>query len=135
MRIAVVGSRKYEFPELVTSFVSLFRSEDILVSGGAWGVDSIAQKKAREMGLECRIFYPDWEREGKSAGFKRNKFIVDDSDYVVAFWDGVSRGTLSSMKMAMESKKPLTIYVNDEVRHRNGGELMMMLLQGGEGVC
>lgn len=135
MRIAVVGSRKYEFPELVTSFVSLFRSEDILVSGGAWGVDSIAQKKAREMGLECRIFYPDWDREGKSAGFKRNKFIVDDSDYVVAFWDGVSRGTLSSMKMAMESKKPLTIYVNDEVRHRNGGELMMMLLQGGEGVC
>jgi hypothetical protein len=135
MRIAVVGSRKYGFPELVTSFVSFFRSEDILVSGGAWGVDSIAQKKAREMDLECRIFYPDWEREGKSAGFKRNKFIVDDSDYVVAFWDGVSRGTLSSMKMAMESKKPLTIYVDDEVRHRNGGELMMMLLQGGEGVC
>lgn len=135
MRIAVIGSRVYEFPELVEDFVSFFRPDDVLVSGGAWGVDSIAQKKAREMDRECRIFYPDWERDGKVAGFKRNKFIVDDSDYVVAFWDGVSKGTLSSMKMAMSAKKPMTIYVNQEVRHRNGGEVMLMLLQGGDDVC
>lgn len=52
-----------------------------------------------------------------AACFSRNTWIVargprfdDESDQVVAFWDGMSNGTKDSIDKATASEKPLTIY-------------------------
>jgi hypothetical protein len=54
----------------------------------------------------------DWDKHGKAAGFIRNQEIVDNCDFVVAFWDGASRGTKDTIDRARKAKiSTLIIYV------------------------
>jgi hypothetical protein len=69
-----------------------------IVSGGAKGADSFAKEYADFRDLKYKEFPADWDRYGKSAGFRRNeemhKFIAQyEYRGVVAFWDGSSAGT------------------------------------------
>lgn len=58
---------------------------------------------------------PDWKAYGKSAGPKRNKQIVEYSDLIIAFWDGKSKGTLSSIQFAKELTKKLVVICYKEI--------------------
>lgn len=111
--VAIVGSREYPDLELVRQFVRRLAAkypEATLVSGGAQGVDQAAEAEAQRVGLKTLIFLAEWERYGRSAGFRRNSTIVDNADVVVAFWDGYSRGTLDTIRKAAAAKKNLFIY-------------------------
>jgi len=109
MRIAIVGSRNYSDLERVREYVRSLPTGTVVVSGGAIGVDKAAEFQARRCGLEVEIFIPEWNVYGKSAGFRRNKQIVDAADEVTAFWDGRSKGTLSTIHLAREAGKPVNI--------------------------
>lgn len=122
MRWAVVGSRDYAHLNFVAHFVETFAVQPVplaaqilprrlptIVSGGARGVDETAVEAAICSGLETKVFPADWSK-GPSAGFTRNELIVDYSDFVVAFWDGVSRGTLDTIRRAHEAGKQLIVY-------------------------
>lgn len=111
LKIAIVGSRDYANLPQIRHYVQSLPRGTIIVSGGARGVDSVAEAAAVECGLQTLIFYPDWDKHGRSAGFIRNNDIIKSSDIVVAFWDGVSRGTLSSINLAKKYGKPLVIYL------------------------
>jgi hypothetical protein len=113
--VAIVGSRSYPDLFRVQSYVATLPPEIIVVSGGAHGVDSVAEQAARKQGLETLIFPADWEKYGKSAGFKRNIQIVEASDIVVAFWDGVSKGTLHSISEAAKRNIKVVIYGVEKV--------------------
>jgi hypothetical protein len=65
---------------------------------------------ARQHSANYLEFQPDWEKLGKSAGFARNADIVKNSDYVVAFWDGQSKGTRHSLELAQKAGKPYFAY-------------------------
>ena len=110
-RVAVVGSREYGDMELVRKFVrNLARTqpEAVVVSGGARGVDRTAEGEARACGLKVVSIKADWDTYGKRAGFLRNGTIVEQSDVVVAFWDGESRGTIdTATKAAGAGKGPV----------------------------
>lgn len=142
-RIAIVGSRTFPLPqaiwdslqldaqaiaaekgrEIVSNFVAhLKRHEHVVVSGGARGVDSWGAAFAEERGIEVEVFKPDWKKYGKSAGYKRNKEIVDAADDVVAFWDGQSKGTLHTIQIAHKAGKPYCIFGPD-------GEVKMALTE------
>jgi hypothetical protein len=77
----------------------------VIVSGGANGADSLGEKYANENKIEKDIYYPDWAKHGKAAGFIRNKLIIENADMVIAFWDQKSRGTRNSIGIAHELKK------------------------------
>ena len=113
MSLAVVGSRTFSNYDLLCTTLDKLRLVDpdvhTIVSGGARGADQMGERYAKEEGLETLIFEPDWAKHGKAAGLIRNKDIVAASDYVVAFWDGESRGTLNSINHAKQMKKELTI--------------------------
>jgi predicted Rossmann fold nucleotide-binding protein DprA/Smf involved in DNA uptake len=109
MRIAIVGSREYAKLDLVRKFVSELPADTVIVSGGARGVDQAAEFAAKARGLETVIFPAMWGQYGKRAGFMRNRQIVEASDRVVAFWDGFSAGTLSTIKLAQEAKKTVEV--------------------------
>jgi len=108
--LAVVGSRNYtNYDEFCSEFASFWMdnmegrlyNEVGIVSGGAKGVDKMAEIYADEAEMECKVFLPDWRKYGKSAGFRRNTQIVDACDALVAFWDGKSRGTMDSISKAV----------------------------------
>lgn len=110
MKVSVIGSRNYDDKDRLFDYLdSKIDKIDLIVSGGAIGADELAHEWAKSRGKSILIHYPDWKKEGKIAGFKRNKKIIDDAEIVVCFWDGVSRGTKSSIGLAKEQKKKVII--------------------------
>lgn len=120
MKLAIVGSR--EFPDedfAKTEIIKILSKGNvhILVSGGAKGIDTLAEKgvdivkEIYKIDIEKEIYHANWSKHGKSAGYMRNKDIVANSDKVVAFWDGASRGTKHSIDLAIKAKKPIDIYI------------------------
>ena len=109
VRVAIVGSRDFPDLALVAQYVVTLEPADIIISGGARGVDTAACTAADVHGLQCFVYLPDWRTHGKSAGFKRNQQVVDACDELVAFWDGTSRGTKHSIDLARRAGKPVQI--------------------------
>lgn len=119
LKIAIVGSRNYSRLDLVRNYLTENFSEgDIVISGGAFGVDSEAVVAANDLGFSSKVFYADWDKHGKAAGFIRNSLIVEAADVIIAFWDGSSRGTLDTLKKAKKAGKPYKVYGPDGERLR-----------------
>lgn len=82
-----------------------------IISGGARGVDTFGVEWGVDSNIaEPVIFLPDWERFGKRAGYIRNNDIVETSDIIIAFWDGKSKGTAHSIKLAIDKKKIVLVF-------------------------
>lgn len=85
------------------------RGIESVVSGGAGGPDTWAERWAEKNKVPCWVIKADWDKHGKSAGFIRNVDIIDACTRTLAFWDGVSRGTNHSISLARKKSKPLKI--------------------------
>jgi len=114
MKLAIVGSRDITnypfFKQKVDSILESMDSPiDVIVSGGAQGVDSMAERYAKEKNIPTQIFKPDWAKFGKAAGPIRNRTIVENSDMIIAFPIEGSRGTQSTIDIANEMGKKVTI--------------------------
>lgn len=108
-RVAIVGSRDWTDHVAVRDYVYALDITDIVISGGAPGVDQFAQFYAEERGLGVLVYPALWSQYGKRAGPLRNKMIVEHCDRVVAFWDGSSPGTQNTISLAEQSNKPVLI--------------------------
>ena len=127
MRVAILGSRRYENKKKVKDFVfklkQAYGSNTIVVSGGCkHGADKYANKYALELGLQYEEYPPFHDvhnlyctmpssRYGKPYSVKnfhaRNKIIAGTSDFIVAFMsEGVdSDGTFSTLDYAKKLNK------------------------------
>lgn len=86
-RIAVVGSRR--ITEGVAEVLdALGIRPDVIVSGGAVGVDQQAAAWARSRGVPIVEHLPDYKAHGRHAPHVRNRRIVDDCDVLVTIWLG-----------------------------------------------
>ncbi len=108
MKMAVIGSRTFNDYERMKRILNLYPITTI-ISGHANGADTLAERYADERGLKKEIYKPDWDLFGKKAGFLRNTTIIENSDMVVAFWDGSSKGTKDSLDKAQNLKKTTLI--------------------------
>ena len=99
MKIGIIGSRGFNNYELLEKTLEEYQNAELVVSGGAQGADKLGERWAKEKGIKTLIFKPNWEKFGKSAGFIRNQDIVKNSDLVIAFWDGESKGTKNSIDL------------------------------------
>lgn len=109
MKIAIVGSRDYHDPQAVADTVAGLPGDTTVISGGARGVDSWAERAARARGLAVEIHPANWDAYGRRAGFVRNYTIVKSADRVIAFWDGKSKGTAHSIRVARNLGKDIEI--------------------------
>ena len=89
MKIAVIGSRNARIDDLLP-YLPPECTE--IVSGGAKGIDLCAADYARAHGLKLTDFWPEYEKYGRAASIVRNRQIVECADFVIAVWDGHSRG-------------------------------------------
>ena len=110
MNYAIIGSRTFQNYELLKIVCDkLVLSTDTIISGAARGADILGKQYAIERNLNYIEFPADWTKHGKRAGFIRNKDIIDNSHFVIAFWDGVSNGTKDSLNLAKLNKIPTLI--------------------------
>lgn len=118
-RVGVVGSRDYQgrqwFDIHFAGFLESAKDYDatIFITGGARGPDSWAEAFARKHKFPVKVHRADWEKHGRGAGMRRNTLIVKDSDYIIAFWDGKSRGTLDTMRKAKNAGKAVLVITEE----------------------
>ena len=127
MKVAFVGSRRYENKKKIKDFVFKLKQQygekTIIVSGGCKdGADRYAKKYALELGLMYEEYPPFHEpynlyctmpesRYGKDFNMKnffaRNKIIAGTSDFIVAFIpEGVeANGTKNVLEYAKKLNK------------------------------
>lgn len=105
--VAVIGSRNFSDYNLLESTLISMPNITQIISGGAKGADSLAATYAVQHQLPLAIFRPDWKTYGKGAGIVRNRQIMEVAEMVVAFWDGTSKGTANSLKLAKSKGIPI----------------------------
>jgi hypothetical protein len=109
MKLAVIGSRTFKDYELMCSVLNPLNI-DLIVSGGAKGADSLAERWAKENRVQTLIFHPNWDTYGKKAGIMRNFDIIDSCDQLIAFWDQKSKGTKQALDYARKIGKGVKVY-------------------------
>jgi predicted Rossmann fold nucleotide-binding protein DprA/Smf involved in DNA uptake len=110
MKLVIVGSRSITEFDL-TPFVP--DDIDLIISGGAAGVDTVAEKYADTNRLSKLILRPQYKKYARAVPILRNEVMVDMADAVLVIWDGVSKGTRATIRYALKQGKPVTVVGRD----------------------
>ena len=123
MRLLVAGSRTVSDVELVRTWMNAvweeFGAIDLVVTGGARGVDKIAESLARKAGVSGIVLYADWDRYGRRAGYVRNAEMLkelEDGDVVLVIMENESRGSKMMLELALGRGGVNVVLVEDGVR-------------------
>jgi len=111
-KVIIAGSRSFNNYELLKAKCNtlLANQKDIvIVSGCAQGADKLGERYASEMGYGVERHPADWDKYGKSAGYKRNTEMAETAQALIAFWDGESKGTKHMIETAQ--KKGIAVRV------------------------
>jgi hypothetical protein len=108
MKVGIVGSRNLDID------LNLYlKTMDIteIISGGAKGIDTCAKNFALQHNIKLTEYKPDYKTyHFKQAPIMRNQLIINDSELLVAFWDGKSKGTLDSINKAKKNNISVIIF-------------------------
>lgn len=113
MRVIIAGSRDFTDYELLKKVCDdHFNDDDIItiISGTARGADQLGERYATEKGYAIERFPADWNKWGKSAGYKRNEEMAQVADMLIAFWDGESRGTKHMIDLGYKYKLKMLVW-------------------------
>lgn len=122
-KVIIAGSRGFSNYKLLKEKCNEYLREKrkeyniIIISGGARGADTLGEKYAQDEGFSLEVFLANWNKFGKSAGFRRNEQMAEVADALIAFWDGKSNGTKHMIEI-MENKKLLVRVVNYETSNK-----------------
>ena len=108
MKLLIAGSRKiedFDISKYVTNEV------DIILSGGAKGIDTIAEEFADKNKLSKIILRPKYNIYGKAAPIKRNEELIKMADKVLVVWDGVSKGTKYTIDYTKKLNKDIEVVI------------------------
>lgn len=112
MRTIIAGSRSIEdYNKLLTAISKSGFKITHVVCGGAKGVDTLGLWFAKQNNIPYTMFYPDWNKYGKKAGFIRNQEMAQHADALIALWDGSSKGTNHMINIALDQE--LEVYVEN----------------------
>jgi len=108
-RIIICGDRNYDnWQNMIAVFDEhLDPKNDIIIEGGAWGADLMAEAIGLNRGFDVEMFEADWNTYGRAAGPIRNtEMIGSNIDTVFAFHKDItkSKGTKDTVKRAERSQ-------------------------------
>lgn len=110
----ISGSRDFPDKGLAYAvFKSQFNPGDLVIHGGARGVDTWANECAEYRGCKIDVWPANWEKHGKSAGIMRNRQMLDEAyakhGRALILWDGVSMGTKHMLDLVERVGMSLTL--------------------------
>ncbi|MDB3855779.1 DUF2493 domain-containing protein [Euryarchaeota archaeon] len=126
INLAIVGSSRfydYEiFENLIEDWVDVNGYPDLVIVGGASGVDYMAERWADNNSTPIAVFTEEWndpnrtlrDRGRPEAGNTLTKKILNAATDILAIPSKTSKWTRIVIEMAMEMKIPTTIYEIDE---------------------
>ena len=111
MNLLIVGSRsinEFDLSEYIPD------DTELIISGGAKGMDSIAEKYADSNNISKLILRPKYKLYGRVAPINRNEEMVNIADGVLVIWNGRSNGTKYTAEYAKRKNKILKIILISE---------------------
>ena len=111
MKLLIAGSRSIEHFDLA-EYVS--SETDMIISGGAKGIDSLAEQYADQHRISKLILRPRYDLYGRAAPIIRNQQMVDMADEILIIWDGQSKGTRETERYAKKMQKQLTVVLCEQ---------------------
>lgn len=78
-----------------------------VVTGGAYGVDSLGVVWAEMNGVPSLVFRANWNELGKTAGPIRNAKMAKYADRLLLLWDGKSPGSKNMLSCMEKEGKPV----------------------------
>lgn len=115
MKLIVAGGRDFtDTNRMIAELQKLVESGEItdspeLVCGMARGADMLAYSLWANNKMPIHNFPANWNKHGKSAGYKRNQEMGEFADAAVCFWDGNSKGTKHMIDIMNRLNKPVYI--------------------------
>ena len=110
----VAGSRTFSeyviMEKVLDALLSTIPEPVTIISGGAHGADTLAERYAKEHGIPLEVYPANWKIDWKRAGFIRNTQMACIADELVAFWDGQSHGTAHMIEEMTKRGKPVTVF-------------------------
>lgn len=107
MKIIVSGSRYWSEKKHYSVIFAVLKQYDqktTIITGGCRGVDALAEKAARKLGMTVVTYPAKWQQYGRAAGPIRNEQMITQErpDMVLLFHDDIenSRGTKNMRNLA-----------------------------------
>jgi hypothetical protein len=110
IRVIIAGSREftdfeYAKKKLEPLFKNINKDEIEIISGNARGADKIGEEWAKFKNYKLSIFPAQWNKFGKSAGYKRNEEMANyakesETPRLICFWNYESKGTKHMIDIA-----------------------------------
>lgn len=119
-KVIIAGGRDFYDYELLRKKCDYYlsnidkRVDIVVISGCAIVADTLGEKYAIEKNYYLDKHPADWDKYGKSAGYRRNKEMVDIASAAICFWDGKSKGTKHTIDLCKKKGIPVKI-----VRYKN----------------
>lgn len=110
MKLLIAGSRHITVDlDFIHNLMNSFgiKQPEMIISGGAKGIDSIAKRYAITTGVEHKEFLPDWQKYGKAGGPRRNEQMAKEADVLLLIWDGGSMGSRNMKQNMKHLDKPV----------------------------
>ena len=119
--VGIVGARAMTdygvFKPIIDAWIAAHGRPDVIVSGGAVGADSLAERYAEEHDIAMIMHLPKFFLPSPERYYSRNRDIVHDSDHIIAFpslrlgkdYQNTRGGTQYTMRYADQQEIPLHI--------------------------
>ncbi len=112
MKIGFTGSRNItKLTEEMLQVLDKIKNDDIIVHGGAVGADSLIMAWCSLNDITQEIIRPI-NPSNKLDYLFRNIEIITKANKIIAFWDGVSKGTKFTLDYAKSRNKEIKIIYN-----------------------
>jgi len=112
LKVVIAGSRNFNDYDYMKSQLNTYNITYI-ISGGAKGADTLAEKYAKENNIPIEIIKPEWNLYGKKAGIIRNEIMLKKlgkKDLAIFFWDNNSPGTKHGIEYCKRNKIPYIVF-------------------------
>lgn len=113
MNLIVAGSRGWTDTERIQDTLYEYcqlNSVTKIITGGAYGVDTIAHEWAKANGFPTHVVLPDYGKHGKKAPLLRNEEMAAMGDALIAFQLNGSSGTGHMIRCAVKRGLDVKIY-------------------------
>lgn len=111
--ICICGSRTIN--DINLDFYLDYTKYGEVVTGGAIGIDTIAEQWAKRHKIDWICFLPQYKvYGGKYAALKRDEDMVNYCDELICFWDGKSKGTKYTMEYAQKIDKNIVLHLIED---------------------
>jgi len=110
MKVLITGSRKTTNVNFIFSILEkhIDKKQDIIIHGGANGVDSIVESWCQLHDIKSIIIRPIYPK--REYYLHRNAEMIGMCDKCLALWDGNSRGTKFTYQYAKKRNKKVEVF-------------------------